>query len=550
MEGALTAREEFLFPDQPLAPLPGSLRLPTARNGRPGIQLLLRTAAPEAVLTLSGEGFRPEWFQMLPVPVEYNTGDGTEQGGAMVLEDRPAHCPPYAVRLAPFRVYDCLRPAPDGRVPGGDGVAAAYICLVPQEGLPAGEYRLSLHAQCGRERYDCVITVRVYDVEIPQDAFPVTNWFSLDAIRRCHRVEDGTPAYYAMVGRYAALMRRVHQTMFYIELDGRCLASRAPCRFDFSYLRPLISCFFAQGFQTLEIGPLLSRGFLPDGMPDMYTAVFRCAAAPDVPVDTAEGYALLAAFVRELAGFLRDNGWAGRTVFHIHDEPDVHCPDERTLASRQRQYLLAAGLLRRYLPGARVIEAVKTPSFRGGVDIWVPVTDSYEERKADFDRLAALGEEVWTYVCCTPEGRWLNRFLDSPLLRGRLLFWGCAANRLGGFLHWGFNQFPPGMDPFRGTSCPNHTGIGTDFPCGDAFLAYPGTDGPWPGMRLEAARRGAEDAALLRLLRQRDEAAHDRLAARVFTDNATYDDDPGRFERVFEELLRLLEKTGAARPAG
>ena len=102
------------------------------------------------------------------------------------------------------------------------------------------------------------------------------------------------------------------------------------------------------------------------------------------------------------------------------------------------------------------------------------------------------------------------------------------------------------MDPFAGTSCPNHTGIGTNFPCGDSFLVYPGTDGPWPGMRMEAARRGAEDAALLALLRCRDEAAHDALVARVFHDNQNYSDDPAVFEAVYEELLHLLEEGGKA----
>ena len=194
----------------------------------------------------------------------------------------------------------------------------------------------------------------------------------------------------------------------------------------------------------------------------------------------------------------------------------------------------------------RVIEAVASPEFRGGVDIWVPGTPGYEARQADFDALTALGESVWAYVCCGPEGNWLNRFLDFALLKGRLLFWGCAANRLGGFLHWGFNQFPAGMDPFAGTSCPNHTGIGTNFPCGDSFLVYPGTDGPWPGMRMEAARRGAEDAALLALLRCRGEAAHDALVARVFHDNQNYNDDPAVFEAVYEELLHLLEEGGKA----
>ena len=97
------------------------------------------------------------------------------------------------------------------------------------------------------------------------------------------------------------------------------------------------------------------------------------------------------------------------------------------------------------------------------------------------------------------------------------------------------------MNPFQSTSCPNHTGIGTNFPCGDSFLVYPGTDGPWLGMRLEASRRGAEDAALLLLLRQQDEKAHDALVEQVFRTNSDYNDDPTFFTGVYEELLQKLE---------
>jgi hypothetical protein len=59
-------------------------------------------------------------------------------------------------------------------------------------------------------------------------------------------------------------------------------------------------------------------------------------------------------------------------------------------------------------------------------------------------------------------------------------------------------------------------------------------------MRLEAERRGAEEAALLWALRQKDEAAHDELIAKVFRGFADYDNDPEKLETVFEELLRLL----------
>lgn len=166
--------------------------------------------------------------------------------------------------------------------------------------------------------------------------------------------------------------------MFYIELDSGCIASRAPYVFNFDHLCPLIKIFFEEGMQTLELGPLLSRGFLPDGSPDMYTADFKCAIAPEVSVDSFEGYALMTGFIRALADFLRENGWAERVVFHIHDEPDIHYKDDEALQARRRQYFFTADILRRHLPGVRVIEAVESTAFRGGVDIWVPVTASYE----------------------------------------------------------------------------------------------------------------------------------------------------------------------------
>ena len=75
--------------------------------------------------------------------------------------------------------------------------------------------------------YRCTLRVRVYGTAIPQDAFPVTNWFSQEAICRFHGVEKGTPTLYDMVRRYApGHAEGMHQTMFYIELDDDCVAAQ------------------------------------------------------------------------------------------------------------------------------------------------------------------------------------------------------------------------------------------------------------------------------------------------------------------------------------
>lgn len=539
--GLLTEKEEFVYPDSELAVLPETLRIVMPLNGQPGVQLLLETDAKEVSMILEGEGFQAEWFLMKEIPVEYNTGDGENQGGAMVLMDVPEEKPVYVTRKAPFWVYDCLIQKENGVIETKNGKAAVYFCLKADQGITPGTHTVVVKANMGEGTYSCTITVEVYNVTIPENTFSVTNWFSEEAICKCHNVEQGTAEYMKVLREYVRAMRRMHQNVFFIQLNEECVHSKKPYTFDFEYLTPIISCFFEEGMQYMEMGVLLDRGFLPDGMPDMYTKNFTCSMAKDVQVDSLEGYAITVCFIQSLASYLKAHGWEKKVLFHIHDEPDIHFKDEETLRERRRQYYLAASILRKYIPGVQVIEAVDSAQFRGGIDIWVPGTAGYEKKKDEFDQLIELGETVWTYVCCGPEGHWLNRFLDFALLKGRLLYWGCAKNRISGFLHWGLNQFQMGMDPYKGTSCPNHTGIGTNFPCGDSFLVYPGDGGPNIGMRMEAQRRGTEDVALCQMLREKDSNLHDQIVGKVFTNNYTYADDLDTFQEVYEELLKALE---------
>ncbi|MBQ2989664.1 MAG: leucine-rich repeat protein [Clostridia bacterium] len=539
--GVLTAHTQFLFPDTELGELPSSLRVACARNGKPGIQLLFECAEETASVRLIAPQFETEIYQMIDVPVEYNTGDGEEQGGAMVI--LPDACPDYAIRRAPFRVYDCLRPADGASIPAKDGHVSAYICFSPKAGTPAGEHKLYLELLSGGMTHLCEITCQVYPAVFDEDLFKTTNWFSIAEMEKRHGVVRGTPEFSEVVRAYARSMRRVHQKVFLLWMHEDLSERRTqkPWHFDFEDMKPVIEIFFEEGFDTFETGGIICRGYRADGSPDMYTADFKCSADPSVSVDSDEGYALLCCEMKAFADFLRRNGWQDRVLFHIMDEPDVHYRAKADLQSRRRQFFLAANIVRRYLPGVRIIEAVKTTLFRGGVDIMVPITDSYQQHKQTFDAAIAAGEEVWTYVCCAPEGKWLNRFLDQPLINGRLLFWGCALNRLSGYLHWGWNQFSGVPDPFTATSARNWTGIGTSFPCGDAFIVYPGESGPWLSMRLEAERMGAQEAAMLHALRLRDPSAHDALIGRVFRAFDDYDNDPETLDTLHEELLRLLQ---------
>ncbi len=542
IKGLVNTREEFLFPDSPCGELPEAIRLDMPKNGRPGLQILLETAGPSVKVRVESSQAQAEIYCMKKVPVEYNTGDGQEQGGAMVILTEKK--PDYAVRKAPFWVYDCLEPKPEGVLETADGRAALYLCFALKEGEGAGKKTVCVCVEAAEGVYSLDVELEVYDVMIPDESFAVTNWYSLDAMKLGTGTEPGTPEFWNVVSQYAAAMRRVRQTAFFVQLDDRCVKSRDPWEFDFEYLTPEIETFFNAGLKTLEIGGLLSRGNLPDGMPDMMTDTFKCMAAPQIPVESPEGYAITSRMMQNLAQYLKRHGWDKDVMMHIHDEPDVHYPDDKALEARRRQYYMAVGIVKKYLPQCRIIEAVKTARFRGGVDIWVPVTNAYEPMQEEFEQMRRLGEEVWTYVCCVPEGDWLNRFLDKPVLESRILMWGCEKNQLSGYLHWGWNQFPEGMDPFKATSCHNPTGLGTNFPCGDAFIVYPGNaENPvWLSLRLEAERRGTEDLELLRCLRKADPQLHDELMGRVFTDNRHFERDAGRFADVYRQLLEALAK--------
>lgn len=386
------------------------------------------------------------------------------------------------------------------------------------------------------------MTFVIYPVRYDEDAFQQTNWFSFRAIEEQHNVRRGTPEFYDLVRQYARSMRAVHQKVFLIwmheDLSER--KARRPYRFDFEDMKPIIEIFFEEGFTTFETGGLLCRGSLPDGSPDMFTNDLKCSADPTVSVDSDQGYELLCAEMRDFSDFLRRNGWEKNVLFHVMDEPDVHIRSEADLQARRVQFFIASNIVRRYLPGVRILEAVKSTRMRGGVDILCPITDGFERNRDAFDTAMALGDEVWTYVCCGPQGHWLNRFLDSPVNHGRLIFWGCAKYGINGYLHWGWNQFTGVANPYEKTACRNNTGIGTDFPCGDAFIVYPGTGGPWISLRFEAERIGAEEGCLLKQLRKKNPEAHDALIAKVFTGFNNYNDDPELLEAVHEELLQAL----------
>ncbi|MBP5227745.1 MAG: DUF4091 domain-containing protein, partial [Kiritimatiellae bacterium] len=114
-----------------------------------------------------------------------------------------------------------------------------------------------------------------------------------------------------------------------------------------------------------------------------------------------------------------------------------------------------------------------------------------------------------------------------------------------GFLHWGYNRWQrnQGQDPFK-EPYPKKWGgsnYGHSLPPGDTHIVYPGTDGPWPSVRLEATRAGMEDADLIAALCRRDKALADTLVQRIARGFDDYDPSCKVYREVRRDILRALE---------
>ena len=151
--------------------------------------------------------------------------------------------------------------------------------------------------------------------------------------------------------------------------------------------------------------------------------------------------------------------------------------------------------------------------------------------------LLARKQRFWTLERLDGILREWNLDDERPAL---LLHWGNYFYDLTGFLHWGLNHYRSDQDPFE-QSVVGHGGK-NKLPPGDTHIVYPGSDGPWSSMRMEAMREGIEDYELLMALADKDRRAADRITRRVFRSFTDYTEDVPAFRRARAALLKASQQ--------
>jgi hypothetical protein len=519
-----------VFPDdRPDASTVGMGSLMVARNDYANLQIALRSRDGIAELGAEVDS---------PLEAEVRWVDYVAVGS------NPPRTPyDEVVRQAPGLFPDPLREAFPFELPP-EKTYAVWVTVRAPSGTEPGEYISKISFTSGdQELVSMGFKVIVVEATVPQEqTLQVTNWsrFVGGRLARINKdIEVYSDDYWDLLENTGRVLAQHRQNVIITPVSSLVQAEvvGSSIGYDFSRLDRWIETFERSGLLgTIEGGHLLGRGggyYSPLVVPALVIEkgeVVRRSLTPEDP--RAETY--LRSFLGALHSHLKQRGWDRRYIQHIFDEPHDR---------EARHYRRYGQIIRESLPGIKTIDAVSLNQdisfFADVCDIWVPVLSSFDNKFEVIRNHVEQGGQAWYYTCVSPQGRYLNRFIDYSLLKVRLLHWFNFRHDLTGFLHWGGNAWGP--HPFDNVQTVINSNR-TLLPAGDNAIFYPDSENNsiLSSIRLEAMRDGIEDYELLVLLKKTDPAKADALVAEVIPHVNDYLRDWKSFRKFHQALLEAL----------
>jgi hypothetical protein len=509
-----------LYPDRAGIELQ-EFRLDVPRGATAGVHVVVGDISGSVSLRLDGGQSLPHrWYRLHDVPVEENTGLGSR------TERFKGDVNPHVIRRAPFRVYEAMEPL----VFPVDGGGAFRLELDCAAGVKPGTHAMAIDVLAGDDIERIPLTVVVHEAIVPppgRDTLGYTNWFSPSNVATYHDVQLWSEPHWAMMRQYADMMAKGRQNMFWVKWPDFFDQQDGEWVLNADRLVRYVNIFTDAGLYWIEGAPMAGR---PGG--DWGSQILQLKLGM-VPMTTAPGRAIFANQCSQLKALIDANGWSDRWVQHIADEPtDANAAD----------YAVAASMMREHLSGVPIFEATMSRSLVGAVDMWCPQVQAWQANQDFFDGRKAAGDRVWVYTCLRPGGPWLNRLLDQERLRQVYFGWGAAKNGWDGYLHWGLNHWK--ADPFEQSVVdhPDMPKSDNRLPAGDTHVLYPGTDGPWSGLRFEAHRIGMEDHAMLIQLADRNQQKAMEVIDKIFRSADDYEIDVAAYRALRRLLMELLDE--------
>jgi Glycoside hydrolase 123, catalytic domain/Glycoside hydrolase 123 N-terminal domain len=409
---------------------------------------------------------------------------------------------------------------------------------------PPGDYQSAVDISDGPQSLAHLpFHLKVVAATVPEkETLSVTNWFTLDDQRsqQFYGVPAFSDGWWKLVDNVAHVFAAHRQNVVItplMELVQPKIAGGG-LQYDFSNFDRWVETFKAAGaLKYIEGSHLLGRPYYTGSLG---VAVFERqgnkVVTRTLPPDSPEVQRFLAGFLTALDKHLESKGWKGMYLQHVLDEAHG---DEIPYYGR------IAAIVRRYLPGVQTIDAINAQSIpeieRKYCDVWVPVLGRFDNAVDVLEQRIQSGHPVWYYICVFPQGRYLNRFIDFPLIKSRLQPWLDFRYNLTGFLHWGGNYWTP--KPMLDTQAVINDNRDL-LPSGDAFIYYPNRKDLTfdSSIRMETFLAGIEDYELLHQLQASNPAEAKSLGESAITSFTDYVRDVAAFRKIESKLLAAASR--------
>ncbi len=516
------SQNEWVFPDTNAADGKKSVSLSLLKNQTGAFQVVLSNIPVGEDISYSTSGlcgFKVKAYREKDVCVNRNSNN--VHNGALTTDNWEEVCRDR-VRQAPYRTYDALLPL-DGLSSQADK-EAYYVELSPGDEAASGDISASFSFKIGNDTVTIPLEIYVGKKKLPESTLSLTNWYNISAMAYRHGLSVNSPEHIEKVKEYFALLTEAHNNVFWCTFNGtKTKVENGKLVFDFSEPKKWAQLALDCGAKTLEWAPIISRPTWEDP-PFLIWDYRNDTRGPNVLSTGGRKY--MTAFLSAFNDFLTENGWRDISIVHVSDEPKELCAAD---------FRIICGIFRKYLPGIKLLDAVEIYFLQDALDIYVPKDHYFQMNKNDFEDLRDDRNELWFYTCNMPGGRWLNRFIDAPLLNTRLLHWGNYRFNLTGYLHWGFNHVRDDQDPFEETSG------NAWLPAGDTHIVYPYEDKVLRSLRYMQMKCGVEDYEILRALSNSDKALADKICRSAMVAFDDYIKDVDEFDRIQSELVKAYD---------
>jgi|GEM_PF-1580928 len=431
----------------------------------------------------------------------------------------------------------------------------------------AGTYKTVVEIRSDQGYRKMPVSVRVWNAVLPEpkdSQFTYTNWvFTTSGLRPSgfmsayYDVTDFDDKYFTVVANYAKVMKKERQntlpvpTMALLANDST-ITPDGKITFNFTSFDRYIETSLANGsFKALEnmyftydkdwfltqAGPPGSPTEYPTGSLVAQIMIYQNGKIGTKYVWADENADQVDAFLTQyfpaLYNHLKAKGWDKMWLQHVCDEPLSDMQTKQISAMYKR--ILAE------MPTVRTLDAGSgqvNKFLDRELSIQCPQLDDYERSRVKYNALnkANAGVDVWMYTCVNPQGNYMSRVGDFPLLSARVIGWYSWQQGLKGYLHWGWNlwnhiAYAPN-DPFTDIYSPDAVA--------DAFLVYPDSskNSVYEGPRATSVRDGWEDYEILAIAEKKNPARVKEIGESIVANAELF---TRKNEKMMNARLEVLE---------